>query len=68
MPIFNSPPSTFNFDRTPIVTVDPYHYSPEADELADAEAALQRARIELELTRTEIEQHHAIEEETASGV
>jgi cytochrome c oxidase subunit 1 len=53
-----SPPPTFNFDRTPIVTTGPYAYSPEADELDDAQADLERARLEVELTRARIEADH----------
>ncbi len=58
-----SPPPTFNFDRTPIVTRGPYAYSPEADELLDAEADLERARMELELTRERIEADRRAHEE-----
>jgi len=54
-----SPPTTFNFDRIPIVKTGPYAYSPEADELADAEADLRRAHLELELTRAQIDASHA---------
>jgi cytochrome c oxidase subunit I len=53
-----SPPSTFNFDRIPVVTQGPYAYSPEADELIDAEADLERARLELQLTQAEIDRDH----------
>jgi cytochrome c oxidase subunit I len=53
-----SPPPTFNFDRTPIVTHGPYAYSPEADELESAQEELERARIELELTRARIARDH----------
>jgi cytochrome c oxidase subunit I len=66
-----SPPTTFNFDRTPIVTIGPYAYSPEADEIEDAELDLERAGIEVERTkakiaadRAEAERH---KEESASG-
>jgi cytochrome c oxidase subunit 1 len=51
----SSPPPTINFEHIPIVTQGPYHYSPEADELESAQADLRRARLELELTRAEIE-------------
>jgi cytochrome c oxidase subunit I len=51
-----SPPPTFNFDRTPIVTRGPYAYSPDADELADAQRDLERARLELALARAETEE------------
>jgi cytochrome c oxidase subunit 1 len=53
-----SPPTTFNFERTPIVTTAPYAYNPEADELESAHADLERARLELELTRAEIFPDH----------
>src|SRR5207248_3086825 len=49
-----SPPPTFNFDRTPVVTHGPYMYSPEHDELVDAQADAERARLEAELTRAQI--------------
>jgi cytochrome c oxidase subunit 1 len=49
-----SPPPTLNFEKTPIVTHGPYHYSPEFDELIDAEADAIRARAELELTRAQL--------------
>jgi cytochrome c oxidase subunit I len=58
-----SPPTTFNFEKVPVVTVGPYAYSPEADELEDAEEDLRRARIDYELTRAEIESHHPTEAE-----
>ncbi len=63
-----SPPTTFNFERTPIVTHGPYLYSPEADEILDAEADLRRAELELELTRSEIAAHNRPEGEATSGV
>jgi cytochrome c oxidase subunit 1 len=53
-----SPPTTFNFDRTPVVTTGPYAYSPEADELIDAQADLERARLELALTQSQIDVAH----------
>jgi len=65
-----SPPPTFNFDKTPVVTTGPYAYSPEADELMDAEADLERAQLELALTRTQIEEAHGghgLEEERRGG-
>jgi cytochrome c oxidase subunit 1 len=55
-----SPPTTFNFEVTPVVTRAPYAYNPEADELEDARADLERARLELDLTRSEIEAHRTI--------
>jgi cytochrome c oxidase subunit 1 len=61
-----SPPTTFNFDRTPIVTTEPYAYSPEADEIADAEYALQRAQREVDQTRAKIEADRQ-KEETRHG-
>jgi cytochrome c oxidase subunit 1 len=70
-----SPPTTFNFDRTPIVTHGPYAYAPDADELDAAKADLRRAEIELALTRADFEAHREIahledakKEETRSGV
>jgi cytochrome c oxidase subunit I len=53
-----SPPPEFNFDVMPVVTHGPYAYSPEGDELYDAQADLERARQELEMTRAEIESDH----------
>jgi cytochrome c oxidase subunit I len=53
-----SPPPTFNFDRTPVVTRGPYAYSPEADELEAAELDAERAQLDYELTRAEIAAHH----------
>jgi cytochrome c oxidase subunit 1 len=55
-----SPPPTLNFDQVPIVTTGPYAYSPEADELEDAAHDLERARLELELTRRKIEESHHV--------
>ncbi|MBW3621812.1 MAG: cytochrome c oxidase subunit I [Armatimonadetes bacterium] len=49
-----SPPPTLNFDRTPVVTIGPYAYNPEADELADALEDVERAREDYEQTRTVI--------------
>jgi len=65
-----SPPPTFNFERTPIVTHGPYAYSPEADELLDAERDLERARLELALTQEQIAADHAgnVEREHDRGV
>ena len=63
-----SPPPTFNFDRTPIVTTDPYAYSPEADELLDARGHIDRARLEYERVKANIEEAHRPKpEETAHG-
>ncbi len=59
-----SPPPWYNFDVVPIVTQGPYAYSPEADELADAQADMTRAQVEYELTRREIEGHHQKEDST----
>lgn len=65
----DSPPTTFNFDRIPIVTQGPYAYSPEADELMDAQADLERAQVELALTQRQIASSHVDEhEEVAGGV
>jgi cytochrome c oxidase subunit I len=63
-----SPPPTFNFDRTPIVTRGPYAYSPEGDELEAAEEDARRAQIELELARREVESHRHTEEDATGGV
>jgi cytochrome c oxidase subunit 1 len=49
-----SPPTTFNFERTPVVVMGPYGYSPEMDEIEDAEYDLERARRELDRTRAKI--------------
>jgi cytochrome c oxidase subunit 1 len=54
-----SPPTTFNFERTPVVVMGPYGYSPEADEIEDAEHDLERARREVERTRALIAAGHA---------
>ena len=63
-----SPPPTFNFDRTPIVTTAPYAYSPEADELLDARGHIDRARLEYERVKANIEEAHRLKpEETAHG-
>jgi cytochrome c oxidase subunit I len=65
-----SPPPTFNFDRTPVVTIGPYAYSAEGDELEAAQMDLRRAQLELEMTRAEIEAHRGketTEEEAARG-
>jgi cytochrome c oxidase subunit 1 len=53
-----SPPPTFNFDKTPIVTHGPYAYSPEGDELEAAEEEARRAQLEVELTRAKIQADH----------
>jgi cytochrome c oxidase subunit I len=62
-----SPPTTFNFDRTPVVTRGPYAYSPEADELAAAEEQALKARLDAELARAEIDSHHRTDRETSHG-
>jgi cytochrome c oxidase subunit 1 len=62
-----SPPPTFNFDRTPVVTIGPYAYSPEADEIEDARLDLERARIELERTQARVEQDRHEAQEAARG-
>ena len=61
-----SPPPTFNFERTPIVTRGPYAYSPEGDEMESAQDDLRRAELEVALTRAEIATHHP-KEEAPSG-
>ncbi|MFN3648754.1 MAG: cytochrome c oxidase subunit I [Armatimonadota bacterium] len=54
-----SPPTTFNFEKTPIVTRGPYAYAPEADELEDAENEARRAALEADLLRAEYDAHQA---------
>jgi cytochrome c oxidase subunit 1 len=54
-----SPPPTLNFERIPVVTIGPYAYSSEADELAEAEADMERARLDYEAAKVEIEQDRA---------
>ena len=61
-----SPPTTFNFERTPIVTAAPYAYSPEADEIEDAQIAMENAQLELERTKAQIEADHE-KEKTVHG-
>jgi len=63
----DSPPTTFNFDRIPIVTQGPYAYSAEADELMDAQADLERAQVELALMQRQIESSHVDEQEEVAG-
>jgi heme/copper-type cytochrome/quinol oxidase subunit 1 len=53
-----SPPPTLNFDRIPIVTKGPYAYSPEDDELLDAQADVAIAQAELSATQQMIEAAH----------
>jgi cytochrome c oxidase subunit 1 len=63
----DSPPTTFNFDRIPIVTHGPYAYSPEADELLDAQADMERAQLEFALTQKQLEASHVDEQEEVAG-
>jgi len=63
----DSPPTTFNFDRIPIVTQGPYAYSAEADELMDAQADLERAQVELALMQRQIDSSHVDEQEEVAG-
>jgi cytochrome c oxidase subunit 1 len=49
-----SPPTTFNFDRTPVVTIGPYAYSAESDEIEDAHYDMQRAQMEYEAAQAKI--------------
>jgi cytochrome c oxidase subunit I len=63
-----SPPTTFNFDRIPVVTRGPYAYNPEADELEAADQDAERARLDAALVRAEIESHHQGGEEFGHGV
>lgn len=53
-----SPPPTLNFDRIPIVTKGPYAYSPEDDELLDAQADVAIAQAELSATQQMIDAAH----------
>ena len=41
-----SPPPTLNFERTPVVTIGPYAYSAENDEIEDARYDMERAQVE----------------------
>jgi len=63
-----SPPTTFNFEKTPIVTCGPYAYSPEADEIEHAEEDLRQAQIDLALTKAKIEADRAKGGEADRGV
>ena len=68
-----SPPTTFNFDRTPIVTHGPYRYAPDDDERLDAEEDDRRAALEreIDLSRFRVERGDAKTEEeggASSGV
>ena len=64
-----TPTSSAGFKCTPIVTVGPYAYNPESDELLDARVHLEQAREELEATEAEIASHApATEEEPTSAV
>jgi cytochrome c oxidase subunit 1 len=61
-----SPPPTLNFERTPVVTMDPYAYNPEADELQAAVNDMERARIDFARTKEQIEERER--EENQRGV
>ena len=50
-----SPPTTFNFERTPIVMTGPYAYAVEADELEANEEDAARAQLALDMRRAQIE-------------
>jgi len=63
-----SPPPTLNFERVPVVTVGPYAYSPEADELESAEQDVAHAELDLERTRARIAADHVTEEGSSRGV
>ena len=63
-----SPPPTLNFDKTPVVTIGPYAYSAEADEIEDARLRMEEARAELAATQAEIEKHKIEEEEPHRGL
>lgn len=45
----SSPPTTFNFDKIPIVKVGPYAYNPAADEAESARLELRHHRQQVEL-------------------
>ncbi|HEY3283779.1 MAG TPA: cytochrome c oxidase subunit I [Armatimonadota bacterium] len=62
-----SPPPTYNFEVTPIVTRPPYDYSPEADELEDARLALEQSKGDYEATRAQIEGSTTTPEEADHG-
>jgi cytochrome c oxidase subunit 1 len=53
-----SPPSTFNFDATPVVRIGPYAYNPTADELEDARLELESLRRRWETMQQETEGAH----------
>lgn len=53
-----SPPPTLNFDRIPVVTMGPYAYSAEDDEILDAQAELEEARLKLQETEENIAATH----------
>jgi len=63
-----SPPPTLNFERTPVVTIGPYAYSAEADEIEDARIRIEDARTELAETQAEIEKHKMEREEPPRGL
>jgi cytochrome c oxidase subunit I len=54
-----SPPTTFNFDRTPVVTIGPYAYSAEADELEDARFEIEHAQREYEAAQAKVAEDRA---------
>jgi cytochrome c oxidase subunit 1 len=62
-----SPPTTFNFDRTPIVTHGPYLYSPEDDERRDREDAERIALLETELQIKRFDVEHLKDDEGVSS-
>jgi cytochrome c oxidase subunit 1 len=55
----SSPPTTFNFDRIPVVTRGPYAYSAEDDELLDAKYAVELARMQQLAAEDNIAQTHS---------
>jgi cytochrome c oxidase subunit 1 len=58
-----SPPPTLNFDRTPIVTMDPYAYNPESDEVEAARQEMEMAEALYARTKSQIEEHEREENE-----
>lgn len=59
----NSPPTTFNFERLPIVKIGPYAYNPAADEAEDARLELRATERKLEEARRNL----ATERSTSDG-
>jgi cytochrome c oxidase subunit 1 len=64
-----SPPTTFNFEKVPIVTIGPYAYSAENDEIEDARLDMERAEAEFAAARAKIaaDREHLQREEGGSA-